>query len=58
MSEQEVRARYSPDKMVTELRARLDQDQAFEAANVKVSSDYCNRSHFCFFTGVSFHTSD
>ena len=55
---EQVRARYSPDKMVTELRARLDQDQASEAANIKVSSDYCNRSHFCFFIGDSFHASD
>ena len=52
---EQVRARYSPDRMVTELRARLDQDQASEAANIKVSSDYCNRSHFCFFIGDSFH---
>ena len=54
-----MRARYSPDRMVTELRARLDQDQASsEAANIKVCSDYCNRSHFCFFIGDSFHASD
>ena len=55
---EQVRARYSPDRMVTELRARLDQDQASEAANIKVSSDYCNRSHFCFFIGNSFHAAD
>ena len=58
MSEQEVRARYSPDRMVTELKARLDQDRASESANIKVCSDYCNRSHFFFFIGDSFHASD